>query len=421
MEGFELTRGNRAYEHPRRRRRVIDGRVRTSLLLAVLVSVGLALPTSAPAFVFWTNNDGSIGRANLDGTGVDQSFITLEGAFPAGIAIDASHVYWTEFTAGAIGRANLDGTGVDRSFISAIGTFPSGLAVDGGHIYWTTGDTLGRANLDGTGVEPTFIPVGTPSLLNPQPEVTETRGPAVDGTHLYWGDMGAARIGRANLDGTGIEGSFIDFGFGLGQVQRPLDVAVDGGHLYWANLGDGAANGTIGRAGIDGTGLERSFITGVGTPVGVEVDGGHVYWTNGQTVAHGASVGRANLDGTGVEPSFIPQTSWGIASALAVDSSNDFSFGGLNRNTRTGSAIVTVDIFEAPGELRLAGTRTVTADDAAVLGADEAKNKLVIEPKGYVRRKLNRKGKAWLKAWVTYTPDGGGPHTKRRWIKLIKR
>jgi virginiamycin B lyase len=415
--------GSRNHKHLHRRQPGVGGRLCGALLISVFLLLGLALPTSAPAFVFWTNNDGSIGRANLDGTGVDQSFIRLDGAFPAGIAINASHVYWTNFTAGTIGRANLDGTGVDRTFISGTGPFPSGLAVDGGHIYWTTGDTFGRANLDGTGVEPTFIPVGTPSLLNPQPEVTETRGPAVDGSHIYWGDIGPAptTIGRANLDGTGIEGSFIDFGIGLGPVQIPLDVAVDDGNVYWANLGDGAANGTIGRAGIDGTGIERSFITGVGTPVGVEVDGGHVYWTNGQTVAHGTSIGRANLDGTGVEPSFIPQTSWGLASALAVDLSNDFSFGRLNRNTRTGSAMVTVDNFEGPGEQTLADTQTVTADDAAVLGTDEAKNKLVIKPKGYVRRKLNRKGKAWLKAWVTYTPDSGGPHTERKWIKLIKR
>ena len=49
----------------------------------------LALAPRAEAYVYWANPDeGTIGRANLDGTGVDQSFITGRG--PArGVAVDA--------------------------------------------------------------------------------------------------------------------------------------------------------------------------------------------------------------------------------------------------------------------------------------------------------------------------------------------
>ena len=67
--------------------------------------------------IYWTNDNGTtIGRANLDGTGVDQSFIT--GTDPIGVAVDGHYVYWTNATAGTIGRANLDGTGVNQSFIT---------------------------------------------------------------------------------------------------------------------------------------------------------------------------------------------------------------------------------------------------------------------------------------------------------------
>jgi len=60
--------------------------------LVALALVALALaPSAASAEIFWANGD-SIARANLDGTGVDQSFIT--GALnPGGIAVDADHLY----------------------------------------------------------------------------------------------------------------------------------------------------------------------------------------------------------------------------------------------------------------------------------------------------------------------------------------
>ena len=86
-------------------------------------------------YVYWTNaSNGTIGRANLDGTNVNSSFIT--GADnPISIAVDAGHVYWGNTNGARISRANLDGTNVDLSFIT--GVYPAGIAVDAGHIYWT--------------------------------------------------------------------------------------------------------------------------------------------------------------------------------------------------------------------------------------------------------------------------------------------
>ena len=106
--------------------------------------------------VYWTNaGTNTIGRASLDGTGADQSFIT-GASFPRGVAVDADHVYWTN--GNDIGRANLDGTGVDQSFITGAST-PYGVAVDAGHVYWANigTNTIGRANLDGTSVDQSFI------------------------------------------------------------------------------------------------------------------------------------------------------------------------------------------------------------------------------------------------------------------------
>ena len=397
---------------------------RAVLLLAALLAAFLVLAPRAEAFVFWAGVGGDIGRANLDGTGVDKSFITLKGkALAMGVAVDASHVYWSDFNTGAIGRANLDGTGVDPRFIT--GAPPTGVAVDDAHIYWTNtettnsqllgGGSIGRANLDGSGVDQQFIPGGF--IFG----VAEPRGPAVNASHIYWSET-SATIGRANLDGTGIEDSFIEL-LG-GEPTIPVAVAVDGGHVYWANLGEGAgptANGTIGRASIDGTGVERSFLTGVGTPGGVAVDDAHIYWTNvGQGNPSNGTIGRASIDGTGVARSFL--TGVGTPIALAVDSSNDFSFGRVKQDQSTGTAALTVKIAEGPGKLRLAKSETLKADKEGIkrVGAPPGR-KLAIRPKGKARKRLNKKGKATVTAKVTFTPGSGEPTTKRKKITLLER
>ena len=76
-------------------------------------------------------------------------------------------------------------------------------------------------------------------------------------------------------------------------------MSVDAAYVYWANAGTGTD--TIGRATLDGTGANQSFIGGAPTPAGVAVDADHVYWANNGT----NTIGRANLDGTGANQSFI--------------------------------------------------------------------------------------------------------------------
>ena len=142
---------------------------------------------------------GSIGRADLDGTGADPDFITSLN-LPQGVAVDGGHVYWTGglpgFTATTTGRANLDGTGVNRAFIRGGG---QGLAVDAHYLYWTDWGTgvIFRNDLDGGGSPSPFIPGHT----------SHRGGLAVDADHVYWTNY--TMIGRANLDGTGVDQIFI--------------------------------------------------------------------------------------------------------------------------------------------------------------------------------------------------------------------
>ena len=75
---------------------------RAVLLLAALLVLTLAFASRAEAFVYWANGNaiGSIGRANLNGTGADRDFIFGASA-PGGMAVNATHLFWANQNGGA--------------------------------------------------------------------------------------------------------------------------------------------------------------------------------------------------------------------------------------------------------------------------------------------------------------------------------
>ena len=242
---------------------------------AALSGTGAGLG-AAPGFIYWANSgDGTINRANLDGSGA-QAIVSGQDS-PLGVAVDASHLYWTNNGDGSIWRANLDGTNAQAIVTDQEA---DGLAADGGHLYWTdNGDgQIWRANPDGS---------------NPQAIVSNQNSPwgvAVDASHLYWtNNEGDGTIWRANLDGSDpqeiVTGQSIPFG-----------VAVDPDHLYWASLNEG----TITRAVLDGTDPQTLVTTPAGNlPSGVALDTSHLYWaTSGLPGGDPGRIWRANLDGS---------------------------------------------------------------------------------------------------------------------------
>ena len=268
------------------------------------------------------------------------------------------------------------------------------MAVDAAYVYWGGGGAIGRANLDGTGVDQAFITGASAG---------GGAGVAVDAAHVYWTNGLGDTIGRANLDGTGVEQSFVT------GARFPAGVAADAAHVYWAHA-PAAYTGAIGRANLDGTGVDQSFITfdlitGVPFTRGLAVDAAHVYWASG---GNGA-IGRANLDGTGVDPSFI--TGALDPAGVAVN----FNLGRLKMDNKNGTAKLTVQV-PAPGGIALAQTTNVKGAEVRADAAGEVQ--LAIVPRGKAKRKLAHKGKAKVKVEVTYTPDGGQPSTQTRAVKL---
>jgi hypothetical protein len=84
--------------------------------------------------VFWAeqgfNTGTRIGRADVsNGLSVDPSFID-GGSGPCGVASFGAQLYWANLNNNTIGRANKDATGVDQSFIATGGARICGVAVD---------------------------------------------------------------------------------------------------------------------------------------------------------------------------------------------------------------------------------------------------------------------------------------------------
>ncbi len=278
----------------------------------------LVLPATAGAYLYWGNlaEPASIGRASLDGTGVNDSFLP-GNKYVAGVAVDSRHVYWANNLGGTIGRANLDGTGVNQSFIPGTPVVAD-VAVDGQFIYWTNlgADSIGRANLDGSGVNLNFI-VGA----------NDPRGIEVTAQHVYWSNE--TSIGRANRDGSGVNQNFI---VAPGTIYG---LAANSQFIYWGSSGT-----SVGRANLDGSAPNPAFISGGSLPWGVAVDSQFIYWVNDGS----GTMGRANLDGSGVNQSFIPNLP--SALGLAVDS--------LPHGSAT-------KVSCSPSPLTLPGTATCTA------------------------------------------------------------
>jgi hypothetical protein len=94
--------------------------------------------------------------------------------------------------------------------------------------------------------------------------------------------------------------------------------------------------------------------------------------------------------------------------------SNEFSFGKVKRNTKRGTANLTVNL-PGPGALSLA-----TGDVKPVVTRATSAGSLVlpVKPKRRVKGKLARTGKAKVKLSVSYTPDNGDQKTKTTKVKL---
>lgn len=204
--------------------------------------------------------------------GSDRKVIVTDCQLPDGVAIDvhAGHIYWTNMGSGvavndgSIERADIDGT-ARRVIVPRGATFtPKQIQLDRrcGKLYWSDreGMRVMRCNLDGSKIE-TLIEAGRGEVDRRDP----TRwciGVTIDieRRQLYWtqkgpDNAGLGRILRANIDIPDGESpaNRSDIEVLFDGLPEPIHLELDlaNGVLYWTDRGDPPrATRSIARASI---------------------------------------------------------------------------------------------------------------------------------------------------------------------------
>jgi hypothetical protein len=383
-------------------------------VIGLLATIALLVVPAAPAAVYW-DEPGTLGAANLDGGNPNPKYLLFRHlAGPTcDVAVTATHLYWCEWF--GIWRVNLEGPAVPTQIVFGLNS-PGGIAVDGSHLYWANrgGGSIGRAALDGSTREDSFI-----SGLNDPSEV------AVDDRYLYWVNFN--EIGRARLDGTGIDKAFVE------TIPQGSGLAVDRNYFYWSD------NRAIGRARLtDGTGVDPDFITGLDHVAGLAVDSGHVYWMNVPDGMNYGTIGRAGIDGSDVNKSWIATQKFN-ATSVTVDGrssppplplpSRPFYIGKVAHNGKDGSVVLHISVPER-GDLVV---------DAPGIGWKVNKGPV---PPPYrfgsfnwrlklwpgktrfgkkIRKRLLSKGRAQLVLQLTYAEEGQLPLKVEKRLALLQR
>src|ERR1700734_3910970 len=107
--------------------------------LATVAALAALSAATAHAYIYWGSNganhahDGTtLNRADLDGTGINRSFVT-DASGPIAMDIESGKLYWLNFGTDTIGSVDLNGSDPDPTLFSASG---AELAVDQSYVYW---------------------------------------------------------------------------------------------------------------------------------------------------------------------------------------------------------------------------------------------------------------------------------------------
>lgn len=363
--------------------------------------------------IYWVG-EGKIAYANLDGSGggdLDTSGATLDG--PSGVAVDhaAGRVYWSNSTVGKpkISFASISGgNGGDIANTGATGE-ADGLAIDtaGGKVYWAdyAGDKISYAALNG---------VGGGDLNTAGATVDGPFGIAVDpvGGRVYWANEQGNKISYANLDGSG-GGDLDTSGGSLVLPAFPVLLEAPAAVTAPAASGKSKPGSTLScTPGTWAADLLESFLYRAPQSTSLQ------WLKNGQPIP-GATGSTYTASAVGSYACQSIATNHAGSTTQTTPAVVVFSLGKkVKPNSKKGTATLSVKVPGA-GTLTLAGKQLVKQKKSRK-AATTGTIKLLVKAKGKAKKALGRKGKAKVKATVTFTPAGGTAASQVKKIVLRK-
>jgi DNA-binding beta-propeller fold protein YncE len=261
---------------------------------------------------------GRVLTSNPDGS--DLKTIVNEGRkLPDGIVVDVAggHIYWTNMgnpkaNDGTIDRADLDGTNITNVVPPGATWTPKQLQFDAKNrkLYWSDreGMRVMRSNLDGSNIE-TLVETG-----HGDDDRADARnwcvGIAVDvnGGKFYWTQKGNDNAGQGRIFRAGLEipkgqtpANRKDVEVLYDNLPEPIDLDLDLGNrvMYWTDRGDPPRGNTVNRAPMDAPSGKRKdpeivfnhLMEGIG--LSLDLANNRMFLTD-----LGGSVYSANLDGS---------------------------------------------------------------------------------------------------------------------------
>jgi hypothetical protein len=194
----------------------------------IAMNFSVTAMTMDDANVYWAGdvptvgtNSGAIMTAPLGGP---SKSLAPNQAAPAGIAVDAANIYWTDRATGQNDGAVMQlafGTSAPMAIASGQ-TDPVGIAVDARDVYWVSA----------TGVFK--VPVGGGTIVSLSNANTPAEPMfAVDGVSAYWIDNGTGAIVKAPLAG----GAVVPVVGTVVGATLQAGLAVDATSVYWEGMG----------------------------------------------------------------------------------------------------------------------------------------------------------------------------------------
>jgi hypothetical protein len=227
--------------------------------------------------VYWTNlNAGVVGVGK--NSGLPMTLPTF--GYPDQIAATDSRVYFTDNNgAGSIRATSLGGSVSDLAFGANL-DYPGAIGVNASYVYF--GDHNG-----GNGGAIRRIPLpngsGTPTLISTG--YGEPNALTLDSTSVYFTTRGGY-VAKAALDGS----AQMQLASGQGTLGY---IAVDATSVFYARSDDG----TVDKVPLAGGAAPMAIATNQSMPFGIALDGQHVYFTNRGS----GTVARVGLDGGNVD------------------------------------------------------------------------------------------------------------------------